>query len=91
MNFVIFPVFFLSGALYPAQTLPTVLKQVARLNPFTYGVDFLKHAILPASTVHDFSVTLPAFEPVADIRDKIADNVTTRAVLCRSRDAMRSR
>jgi ABC-2 type transport system permease protein len=58
MNFVIFPVFFLSGALYPVQTLPAILKQVAKLNPYTYGVDFLKHAILPASTVHDFSVTL---------------------------------
>ena len=46
MNFVIFPVFFLSGALYPVQNLPDVLRFVARVNPFTYGVDLLKHAIL---------------------------------------------
>jgi ABC-2 type transport system permease protein len=46
MNFVIFPVFFLSGALYPVQKLPDFLKLVAAMNPFTYGVDMLKHALL---------------------------------------------
>ena len=45
MNFVIFPVFFLSGALYPVQNLPTVLHWVAVANPFTYGVDLIKHSI----------------------------------------------
>lgn len=48
MNFVIFPVFFLSGALYPVKTLPPMLALVARANPFTYGVDLLKHAVLGA-------------------------------------------
>lgn len=46
MNFVIFPVFFLSGALYPVHKLPDVLKFVAAINPFTYGVDLLKHALV---------------------------------------------
>jgi ABC-2 type transport system permease protein len=46
MNFVIFPVFFLSGALYPVHKLPDFLKVVAAVNPFTYGVDMLKHALL---------------------------------------------
>jgi ABC-2 type transport system permease protein len=46
MNFVIFPVFFLSGALYPVAHLPLALKTVAMLNPFTYCVDLLKHAML---------------------------------------------
>ena len=58
MNFVIFPVFFLSGSLYPVQTLPPILKQIASVNPYTYGVDFLKHAILPASANPDFSIGL---------------------------------
>jgi ABC-2 type transport system permease protein len=44
MNFVIFPVFFLSGSLYPVGQLPTALKSIALLNPYTYGVDLLKHA-----------------------------------------------
>ena len=46
MNFVIFPVFFLSGALYPVQRLPEPLKTIATVNPFTHCVDLLKHAIL---------------------------------------------
>jgi ABC-2 type transport system permease protein len=28
-----------------------VLKQVAAINPYTYGVDFLKHAVLQGSAV----------------------------------------
>lgn len=58
MNFVIFPVFFFSGSLYSVQTLPAVLKRVAAANPYTYGVDLLKHAILPASASPDFGLSL---------------------------------
>jgi len=58
MNFVIFPVFFFSGSLYPVQTLPAILRHVATVNPYTYGVDLLKHAILPASAPADFSLAL---------------------------------
>jgi ABC-2 type transport system permease protein len=56
MNFVIFPVFFLSGSLYPVQNLPTVLRWVATLNPYSYGVDLLKHAT--QAGIADFSVGL---------------------------------
>jgi ABC-2 type transport system permease protein len=44
MNLVIFPVFFLSGSLYPVQHLPEPLRLVATLNPYTHGVDVLKHS-----------------------------------------------
>ena len=56
MNFVIFPVFFLSGSLYPVRELPPVLFWAATLNPYTYGVDLLKHALLAGRTGADFSV-----------------------------------
>jgi ABC-2 type transport system permease protein len=56
MNFVIFPVFFLSGSLYPVQNLPDVLRWIATVNPYSYGVDLLKHAVRTASA--DFSVAL---------------------------------
>ena len=46
MNFVIFPIFFLSGSLYPVDNLPGLLGIIAEINPYTYGVDLLKHAIL---------------------------------------------
>lgn len=57
MNFVIFPVFFLSGSLYPVQNLPEVLRWVATVNPYTYGVDLLKHAVGSAhGTAADFAL-----------------------------------
>ena len=58
MNFVIFPVFFLSGSLYPVQNLPEVLRWVSTFNPYTYGVDLLKHATMgPGVMAADFSLT----------------------------------
>jgi ABC-2 type transport system permease protein len=60
MNFVIFPVFFLSGSLYPVSHLPVVLKAVALANPYTYGVDLLKHAVLgmlPSGMGADFATS----------------------------------
>ncbi len=54
MNFFIFPLFFLSGALYPVSQLPSFLHYVVLANPFSYGVDLLKHAVPNVST--DFSI-----------------------------------
>src|SRR5207237_7358248 len=48
MNFVVFPMLFLSGALYPVRHLGPVLRLVAYANPLAYGVDLLKHALLGA-------------------------------------------
>jgi ABC-2 type transport system permease protein len=47
MNFIIMPMFFLSGAMYPVKLLPPALKLVSKINPLTYGVDALKHMITP--------------------------------------------
>lgn len=54
MNFIVMPMFFLSGAMYPVQKLPQVLKIVAKINPLTFGVDALKHAIFRENQVFDF-------------------------------------
>ncbi len=54
MNFFIFPLFFLSGALYPVSQLPEFLRYIVLVNPFSYGVDLMKHAVPNVST--DFSV-----------------------------------
>ncbi|MEW6584533.1 MAG: ABC transporter permease [Nitrospirota bacterium] len=50
MNFIIMPMFFLSGAMYPIRLLPDVLKIAAQLNPLTYGIDAMKHVLFPAET-----------------------------------------
>src|SRR3989338_3178703 len=41
-NFVIMPLFLLSGAIFPLDRVPPWLAGVARANPFTYGVDLLR-------------------------------------------------
>ena len=50
MNFIVMPMFFLSGAMYPVKLLPEVLKVASKLNPLTYGVDALKNIVFPYET-----------------------------------------
>ncbi|MFB3766419.1 MAG: ABC transporter permease [Methanotrichaceae archaeon] len=50
MNFLIFPLFFLSGALFPLDRFPSVIKILAYLNPLTYGVDGLRHSLIGVGT-----------------------------------------
>lgn len=46
VNFLVLPLFFLSGALYPVEGLPTWLSWLTRANPATYAVDGLRGAML---------------------------------------------
>jgi ABC-2 type transport system permease protein len=46
MNFVVMPLFFLSGALYPLQGLPRVLQVVTSANPLSNGVDGLRATLI---------------------------------------------
>lgn len=46
INVVLFPLLFLSGALYPTGGMPPVFRQLARANPVTYAVDLVRHALL---------------------------------------------
>ena len=49
MNFLVMPIFFLSGALYPLEGLPTVLSVVTRIDPLSYGIDGLRGALIDSS------------------------------------------
>jgi ABC-2 type transport system permease protein len=49
MNFMVLPIFFLSGALFPLTNLPLALAIVTRLDPLAYGVDGLRATLLGAS------------------------------------------
>jgi ABC-2 type transport system permease protein len=51
MNFVIFPLFFLSGALYPLENFPPWLRYLSRLDPLTYGVDGLRGVLIGVSSL----------------------------------------
>ncbi|MGA8830215.1 MAG: ABC transporter permease [Desulfomonilaceae bacterium] len=45
MNFIVMPLFFFSGALFPVHGLPKALQIAIRLDPLTYGVDGLRGAL----------------------------------------------
>ncbi len=77
VNVVIFPLFFLSGALYPVQGLPPSLRWAAQLNPFSYGVDLLKHAA--GSLVPPFA---PDFSIAGDLAVLAGFTVAATALAC---------
>jgi ABC-2 type transport system permease protein len=77
INVVLFPLLFVSGALYPTTGMPGVLRALARANPVTYAVDLMRHAfgqpgefpvrqdvlLLVAVTLLAFGLTALLFDP----------------------------
>ncbi|MEX2254575.1 MAG: ABC transporter permease, partial [Acidimicrobiia bacterium] len=61
MALVLQPMLFLSGAIFPLESLPTWLAVITRLNPATYGVDAIRRVVLPEAaplTIFDWVVPL---------------------------------
>ncbi len=50
MNFLVMPLFFLSGSLFPLQGVPKAMEIIARFNPMTYGIDGLRAALINTSS-----------------------------------------
>jgi ABC-2 type transport system permease protein len=50
VSFVVFPLFFLSGALFPLDNLPEWLSVLTAADPATYGVDALRNLMLGTGT-----------------------------------------
>jgi ABC-2 type transport system permease protein len=57
MNFLVMPIFFLSGALFPLAGLGTVMKYVTKADPLAYGIDGMRNV---------FGSPLAAFDPRID-------------------------
>jgi ABC-2 type transport system permease protein len=55
MNFLVMPMFFLSGALFPLDNLPKVVALLTRIDPLTYGVDALRGTLI-GSMHFDFAL-----------------------------------
>ena len=49
MNFLVMPIFFLSGALFPLSNLPKALDIIATIDPLSYGVDGLRSSLIGVS------------------------------------------
>lgn len=58
MQIIIFPLFFLSGALFPISNLPPFLRYISFIDPLTYGVESLRTVLIGYSTIPIF-VTIP--------------------------------
>lgn len=63
MNFVIFPVFFLSSALYPlwrmAEASPR-LRDICAVNPFTYAIELIRFALYAKLDLPALAITVVA-------------------------------
>lgn len=46
MNFLLMPIFFLSGAMFPLKNLPSWLNYLVRIDPLAYGVDALRYVVI---------------------------------------------
>ncbi len=51
MNFLVMPLFFLSGSIFPLSTAPKALQILGKIDPLTYGIDGLRYAFVGASTL----------------------------------------
>jgi ABC-2 type transport system permease protein len=45
MNFIVMPIFFLSGAIFPLKDLPRTISIISSLDPLSYGVDGIRGAL----------------------------------------------
>jgi ABC-2 type transport system permease protein len=66
LQFVLMPLFFLSGAFYPLKNIPGWLAFLSRIDPVTYGVDALRQAVLgvlnlPASVANQLGLGVQVF------------------------------
>jgi len=63
MNFLMMPMFFLSGALFPLQGLPDWMTWLTRIDPASYGIDPLRRVVLSdsglsKSAIDGFALTI---------------------------------
>jgi ABC-2 type transport system permease protein len=59
MNFLVLPIYFLSGALFPLTGLPVILSYVTKADPLAYGIDGMRNALVGYSAFNptlDFAV-----------------------------------
>ena len=50
MNFLVMPLFFLSGALFPLTGLPSALLVITKVDPLSYGIDAFRILLAHSGT-----------------------------------------
>jgi ABC-2 type transport system permease protein len=59
MNFLVLPIYFLSGALFPLTGLPVALSYITKADPLAYGIDGMRNVLLGSAHA--------AFDPRIDL------------------------
>jgi ABC-2 type transport system permease protein len=62
MNFLVMPLYFLSGAMFPISSAPAWMKALMTVDPLSYGVDALRNVVLSGGT-----------DPVSSPQQSLAD------------------
>ncbi len=52
MNFVVFPIFGLSGALFPISSIPSWMAPITLFDPLTYGVEGIRYGLTGVSQIN---------------------------------------
>ncbi len=82
MQFFLMPIFFLSGALYPIETLPTWLGVLAKLDPATYGVTALRRVMLGTGTAGAYGTSVTVLGRTLPLAGEVAVLLGVGIVMC---------
>jgi len=80
MNFLILPMFFLSGAIFPIANLPSPVQLITRFNPMSYGVNLLRETMnfnLNPDLLTDAAVLLFLIVVLLIVGSKVFQNIET--------------
>lgn len=64
MNFLVMPLYFLSGSMFPVSSAPAWMKTLMTVDPLTYGVDALRNVVFSATVVDVGGTETPLVELV---------------------------
>ncbi len=82
MQFFLMPIFFLSGALYPVETLPSWLGVLAKLDPATYGVTALRRVMLGSNPTAGFGTAVVFFGHQLSVFAEVAILLGVGVLMC---------
>lgn len=72
MNFLMMPMFFLSGALFPLVGLPAWMTVLTRIDPASYGIDPIRRVLLGPSGFPVESTAITLFDQTVPILAEVA-------------------
>jgi ABC-2 type transport system permease protein len=71
MNFLVMPLYFLSGAMFPLSSAPSWMKALMVVDPLTYCVDGLRNIIFSNTTVNAGGASVLVGQTIADTASRV--------------------